>query len=149
MAVYNERIPVFTFVAGLDPKVGQSWEINREVDVDGIKIDIHDVKVVEEPTDQGRDDSLGKGYAITDTKSSTINISGDFLCEDQRESMQIMEQAAPANLTHSSIIIPAAYLTVQSPAVFSMLTFCFQKAERLNGSPCWWKKIMITMLCIR
>jgi hypothetical protein len=88
-AIYNPEnfgIPVFTFDAGIDPQVGQRWEINEEVEVDGIKIDFQAIEVVQEPTDQGRDEGLEKGYAITVGKSSADYFSGSYFCQGDGDS---------------------------------------------------------------
>ncbi len=104
MAVYTEGIPVFSFDAGPDPHVGQNWEINKEVDVDGIQIYFRDVEVVEEPTDQGRDDSLEKGYAITVTQSSAQNFSGGYSCEGQGEGRPDYGTAGPSSELYPFIL---------------------------------------------
>ena len=100
--VYNEGIPVFTFDAGSDPQVGQSWEINQETDVDGIKINFEKVEVIQEPSDldQGRDEELEKGYAITVKESSALDFGGSFLCEGQGEG--VPDYGTSANKTISS-----------------------------------------------
>lgn len=77
----NFGIPVFSFDAGADPQVGQSWEINKEVDVNGIKIDFQAIEVVQESSDQGRDEGLEKGYAITVGKISEGYFSGSYFCQ--------------------------------------------------------------------
>ena len=102
IAVYNQGIPVFTFDAGSDPQVGQSWEINQEADVDGIKINFQKVEVIQEPSDldQGRDKELEKGYAITVKESSALDFGGSYLCEGQGES--VPDYGTSANKTISS-----------------------------------------------
>jgi hypothetical protein len=97
MAVYNDGIPVFSFDAGSDPQLGQNWEINKEVTVDGIRINFKDIEVVEEPTDQGWDDSLERGYAITVTESSAQDFSGSYFCEGQGDSRPDYGTAGPSS----------------------------------------------------
>ena len=97
MAIYNEGIPVFSFDAGPDPQLGQNWEINKEVTVDGIRINFRDIEVVEEPTDQGRDDGLEKGYAITVTESSAQYFSGTYFCEGEGEGKPDYGTAGPSS----------------------------------------------------
>ena len=85
ITLYAVKFPVFTFDAGSDPQVGQSWEINQEVDVDGIKINFEKVEVIQESSDQGRDEDLEKGYAITVKESSALDFHGSYFCEGQGE----------------------------------------------------------------
>lgn len=67
-----ENSPTFSFDAGDDPQIGQSWDINKELEVAGQKIDILRASVVQETGSSGPGITL-KGYAIETNSSADIN----------------------------------------------------------------------------
>jgi hypothetical protein len=79
----NFGIPVFTFDAGSDPQVGQNWKIDKEVNVDGIKLNIQNIEVVQESADQTPNAASEKGYTITTGKSSAENFNASFFCKGE------------------------------------------------------------------
>jgi len=73
----------FTFDAGSDPQIGQSWDISKELEIEGQKIIINNVTVVEQSDVPG---GVGQamGYAIEVDIPDGFN--GFFWCKGQEES---------------------------------------------------------------
>ncbi len=55
--------PTFSFEAGADPQVGQSWELNQDLDVLGQKIRVRKASVVESESGENMQPK-SKGYAL-------------------------------------------------------------------------------------
>ena len=78
-----ENLAVFSFDAGMDPQVGQSWDLNQEIDLAGNKITILSVQVTQEPADVAQD-TPNKGYGI-EFNTATEYFNGQIICEGQGE----------------------------------------------------------------
>jgi len=62
----------FSFEAGADPQVGQSWELNQDLDVLGQKIHLRSARVVEEENSENTP-TRAKGYAFELETSPQVN----------------------------------------------------------------------------
>jgi len=86
----------FSFDAGDDPQVGQSWTINKELTVAGKKIMIHEVKMVEdEDNSQLNQPSTLYGYSIQVSGESMNNLS--LNCEGPDGPLSLFGQTRPLN----------------------------------------------------
>ena len=77
-----DQSAAFTFDAGSDPQVGQSWQVNQELDILGQKVMIHSVKAVRESDEMGKTE-LAEGYAVELSNSS--NVQGFLVCQGNEE----------------------------------------------------------------
>ncbi|MBN2499906.1 MAG: DUF4179 domain-containing protein [Anaerolineales bacterium] len=86
-----ENPTTFSFDADADPQVGQSWDLNQEIDLDGNQITVLSVQVVQEPADVAQD-TPNKGYGI-EFNTATEYFNGQIICEGQGEATAIWGQS--------------------------------------------------------
>lgn len=76
---YEDKGPSFSFDAGSDPQVDQSWNIDQELELGGKQIQIKEVKVVNQMDQNGQ--LTGQiGYAINVSMAEKMNVF--FSCTD-------------------------------------------------------------------
>lgn len=93
-AIYRDMSD-FSFDVGADPQVGQSWDLNQEIDLDGNKITILSVEVIQEPAGSAQGEP-NKGYAV-EISTDTKYFNGLILCEGQGEASVNWGQTMPAH----------------------------------------------------
>lgn len=77
---YEDKGPSFSFDAGSDPQVDQSWEINQELEIAGMKILVKNIQVIEELDEKGL--PTGKmGFAMYLNYAERVDPY--IFCEDQ------------------------------------------------------------------
>ena len=94
-----ENGPTFSFDAGSDPQIGQSWDINDEVELVGQEVGIYSVRVVE-GSNQMDESNPNMGYAIEVDDSENIFWSS-IICQGENQSMQRWSQGLPADNNHT------------------------------------------------
>jgi hypothetical protein len=90
----EEEAPFFSFDAGNNPQLDQSWDINKEIEIAGQKIMVKKVKVVEDTTKTNYPTSV-MGFDISASSSNDINVSFD--CSGKEKSSTSWNQSMPGN----------------------------------------------------
>ena len=100
-----ESIPLFSFDAGTNPQVGQSWDINQEVEFEGYKLTFQSVRVIQEPVElaQGTPE---KGFAIEWSPDKPF-INGFFDCKGQGDA--VVPDWGEGNISSDGTLIDEQY----------------------------------------
>ena len=93
-----EKTPAFSFDAGSDPQIGQSWEINQEIELSGINITIQSIEVIQESADTVQGEPQ-KGYAVKIQSNLSDYFNGFIACEGEQELPDIWGQTMPVDDT--------------------------------------------------
>jgi hypothetical protein len=130
-------LTTFSFEAGEKPQTGQSWNLNRELDILGQKITIRNIKVV-----QLDDSSSGKkidGYSFEIQTSPNMNVI-DFLYNGTQKINQSFSQSRDlANNIHLLEIgypegIPDGTVSYQVGSIFYNLPGSWQVEWQIPGA---------------
>ena len=94
----SHNAPAFSFDAGSDPQIGHNWEINEEVDMDGIKINIQTVEVIQESPDLDQEEVLN-GFAVKIQSDPDDFFNSGLACEGDQGSTWTRGQTMPIDDT--------------------------------------------------
>ena len=96
ISAHFEDTVAFSFDAGSDPQIGQSWDLNQEVEIEGYKITIQTIRAIQESAEMVQGDPK-EGYAIE--VGNTKNFDGFIVCEGQGEGSADWSQGMPIDDT--------------------------------------------------
>lgn len=122
-----ENSPTFSFAAGSDPQIGQSWDLNEELEIAGQKFTIYSVRAIQE-TVESDPGQMVKGYAIE--VGNELNVNGFIWCNGQEETTESWGQTR-----NTSDTLKVLEMFYPAGLPFGQVTCRFQEVQfRLPGS---------------
>ena len=98
--------PSFSFDAGADPQIGQTWDIHQDVELDEANISVRTARAILEPDDLAKEEPQS-GYGFEIHNNTGVHFNGFIVCEGEGDSLENWGQTMPVD--ESTMIFETYY----------------------------------------